>query len=105
MAEDRSKNGCSELPELSLEVWQKGPRYSCGAHITTSFSLAAIVVREEIAEKIKRFRECEEADPGGARVRLVVSSSCTVVRCQFLGRIVQMVVRWVFGSGDPQMHG
>jgi hypothetical protein len=55
MAEDGSKNGRSELPELSLEVWQKGPIYSCGAHIATSFVLAAIVVREEIAEQIQRF--------------------------------------------------
>jgi hypothetical protein len=105
VAEDGSKNGRSELPELSLEVWKKGPIYSCRAHIATSFVLVAIVVREEIAEKIRRFQECEEADPGGARVRLVVSSSCTVVRCQFLGRTVRMVVRWVFRVVAPQMHG
>jgi hypothetical protein len=78
---------------LSLEVWKKGPIYSYGAHIATSFVLSAIVVREEIEEQIQSFQECEEADLGGARVRLVVSSSCTVVRGQFLGRTVQMVVR------------
>jgi hypothetical protein len=81
VTEDGSKNGCSKLPELSLEVWQKGPIYSCRAQIATSFVLVAIVVREEIAEQIRRFQECEATDPGGARVRLVVSSSYTVVRC------------------------
>jgi hypothetical protein len=52
VVEDGSKNGCSELPELNLGAWQKRPIYSCGAHIATSFVLATIVVREEIAEKI-----------------------------------------------------
>jgi hypothetical protein len=101
VAKDESKNGRSELPELSLEVWKKGPIYSCGAHIATSFVLAGIVVREDIAEHIRRFQECEEADPGGARVWLVVSSSCTVVRCQCLGR----TVRWIFRVVAPQVHG
>jgi hypothetical protein len=87
------------------KFWQKGPIYSCRAHIATSFVPAAIVIGEEIPEKIQRFWECEEADLGGARVRLVVSSSCTVVRCQFLGRTVRMVVRWVFGSGPPKCEG
>jgi hypothetical protein len=52
VAEDRLNNGHSELRELSLEVWQKGPIYSCRAHIATSFVLVVIVVREEIAGKI-----------------------------------------------------
>jgi hypothetical protein len=42
---------------------------------------------------------------GGARVSLVVSSSCTVVRCHFLGRIVRMVIQWVLRVVPPQMHG
>jgi hypothetical protein len=98
-----SKNGHSELPELSLEVWKKGPIYSCGSHIATSFVLAAIVVREDIVEKIRIFQECKEADPGGVRVKLVVSSSCIVVWCQFLGRTIRMAIRWIFRVVAPQV--
>jgi hypothetical protein len=85
------------------KFWKKGSIYSCRAHIATSFVLAPIMIREEIPENIQRFGQCKEVDPGGVRVRLVVSSSCTVVSCQFLGRTVQMAVQWVFGNVAPQM--
>jgi hypothetical protein len=82
--------GAPKIESGSLVKWTI---YSFGAHIATSFVPAAIVVKEDIADHIQRFQECEKADLRGARVRLVVSSSCTVIRCKFLGRTIRMVVR------------
>ena len=87
------------------KFWQKGPIYSCRAHIATSFVPTTKLVGKEILEQIRRFWERMVADSRGARVRLVVSSSCTVVRCQFLGRTVRMVLQWVLGVGSPRCMG
>jgi hypothetical protein len=69
-----------------LEVWQKGTIYSCRAHNATSFVPAVLVSGREILEEIWRFWEIEPADSGSTSVRLVVGSSCILVRISFLGR-------------------
>jgi hypothetical protein len=59
----------------------------------------------EVSEEIWRFWEIEPADSGSVSARLVVVSSCIVIRISFLGRVIRMAVWRDFVSVGPQCMG
>jgi hypothetical protein len=64
----------------------KGTIYNCRSHISTSFVPMVKVIGRYFLGEIWIFWEIQPADSGSASVRLVVGSSCIVVRIMFLGR-------------------
>jgi hypothetical protein len=73
-------------PRIDPGSLEKGTIYSCRAHNATSFVPVVVVSGREVSEEIWRFQEIEPADSGSTSVRLVVISSCIVIRISFLGR-------------------
>jgi hypothetical protein len=59
----------------------------------------------EVSKETWRFHEMEPVDSGSLNVKIVVISSCIVIRISFLGKAVQIVVHEDFLRVGPKMPG